>query len=67
LLLDFDHKMRYQQKVRLMIYQKMINWIKKRGPKVFVYLCMEDKAIWRASGLAAQAGAVFSGKKSWLG
>ena len=41
LVLGFDGKLRYYQALRLSIYKKMSDWIKKRAPKVWLYLCME--------------------------
>jgi len=51
LLLGTGGKLRYEEGVRLDIYKKMISWIKKRNDSIFVYLCMEDKSVWRMSGL----------------
>jgi spore photoproduct lyase len=48
LVLGFDEKMRYPQAVRVIIYQHMLRYIRKRSPRVFVYLCMEDQHVWRA-------------------
>jgi len=42
LILGFDGKMRYRKTARLEIYNKISEWIKKRAPEVFFYLCMEE-------------------------
>lgn len=47
----FDGKIRYSENVRVNIYKKMLEWIKKRGKNVFVYLCMEEKDICGECGL----------------
>ena len=44
-----DGKMRYFKPLRIDLYRKMINWIKNLAPQVFVYLCMEDEEVWKAS------------------
>jgi len=41
----FDGKLRYPQKLRMEIYKKIYNFIRGQAPKVFVYLCMEEKAV----------------------
>ncbi len=46
LVLGFDRKMRYPESVRVAIYRGMLEAIRRRSRKVFVYLCMEDKRIW---------------------
>ena len=47
LTLGFDGKMRYSDEIRIDIYKKMINFIKKRSKSVFLYLCMESKHTWK--------------------
>jgi spore photoproduct lyase len=42
-----DDKLRYFKPLRLKIYQRLINRIKKHAPDVFVYYCMEDDTIWQ--------------------
>jgi spore photoproduct lyase len=44
-----DGKMRYFKPLRIALYRKMVNWIKDLAPGVFVYLCMEDEAVWQAA------------------
>ncbi|MFH1369213.1 MAG: spore photoproduct lyase family protein [Elusimicrobiota bacterium] len=51
LLLDFDGKLRYIPEIRLRIYKKMMSWIKMRSNKPFVYLCMEEKDVWKEAGV----------------
>ncbi len=46
LLLGFDEKLRYSPYLRIMMYKKMLSWIKKRAPGVHIYLCMEERKIW---------------------
>lgn len=48
LILDFDKKLRYHKNIRFAIYEKMINYIRKRDKKVWVYLCMENSEMWNA-------------------
>ncbi|MFC1522674.1 radical SAM protein [Elusimicrobiota bacterium] len=49
MLLGFDGKMRYDERLRRVIYSKMLGWIKKRAKNVPVYLCMEDRGCARLS------------------
>jgi spore photoproduct lyase len=42
-------KMRYFRPIREDIYRKMKSWIREDAPKVFVYLCMENRAVWESS------------------
>ena len=46
LMVGFDGKLRYSEKKRTEIYKKMIEWIKKRSRRPFLYLCMENKKVW---------------------
>ncbi len=48
LVLGFDEKLRYPAEWRADIYRKMFSWIRRRNPKAFVYLCMEEKTIHKA-------------------
>jgi spore photoproduct lyase len=41
-------KMRYFRPIREEMYLKMRNWIHREAPGVFVYLCMENRAVWEA-------------------
>ena len=43
----FDGKMRYREKIRIDVYKKMNSWIKRRSKRVFVYLCMENRPVWK--------------------
>ena len=42
-----DGKMRYFKPLRITLYQKMVSWIKKLAPNVFIYFCMEDDQVWQ--------------------
>ena len=42
-------KLRYFRPIREDIYRKMITWIRKEAPSVFVYLCMESRLVWERS------------------
>ncbi len=42
-----DRKMRYSERVRINVYKKMNSWIRKRSKNVYIYLCMENKAVWK--------------------
>ena len=44
-----DGKMRYFKPLRIQMYQKMIEWIRKRAPGVTIYFCMEDDEVWQKS------------------
>lgn len=41
-----DGKMRYFQPLRVAMYRKMLGWIRRASPTVFVYLCMESREVW---------------------
>ncbi len=41
-----DGKMRYFQPLRVGMYRKMLGWIRRASPTVFVYLCMESREVW---------------------
>ena len=41
-----DGKMRYFKPLRIEMFGKMYQWIKKIAPDVFVYLCMESSEVW---------------------
>lgn len=55
LLLDFDGKMRYPAHIRMALYKNMIEAIRKRSKKAFVYLCMEEKKVWEALRMRPQS------------
>lgn len=42
-------KLRYFRPVRDEMYAKMRAWIGENAPQVFVYLCMENRAVWERS------------------
>jgi spore photoproduct lyase len=42
-----DGKLRYFQPLRIDMYRKMLHWIRRAAPAVFVYLCMESKEVWQ--------------------
>jgi spore photoproduct lyase len=42
-------KLRYFRPVREEMYSKMLGWIRREAPGVFVYLCMESRAVWERS------------------
>ncbi|MFA5362491.1 MAG: spore photoproduct lyase family protein, partial [Candidatus Omnitrophota bacterium] len=48
LVLGFDRKMRYPESVRVSVYRSMLQAIRRRSKKVFLYLCMEDRRVWKA-------------------
>src|ERR671919_2042882 len=41
-----DGKLRYFQPLRVQMYRKMLQWIRRAAPTVKVYLCMESKEVW---------------------
>lgn len=53
----FDGKLRYYDRIRIMIYKKMIGWIRQHAGFVNIYLCMESPGIWQESGLKFSAEA----------
>ena len=40
-------KIRYFRPIREEIYRKMRAWIREAAPEVFVYLCMENRIVWK--------------------
>ncbi len=40
-------KLRYFRPIREEMYAKMRQWIEREAPGVFVYLCMESRAVWQ--------------------
>jgi spore photoproduct lyase len=42
-------KLRYFRPIREEMYRKMRSWIHQKAPQVFVYLCMESRAVWEQS------------------
>jgi len=47
LTLGFDKKLRYYQDLRIIIYKKMKDWIRKRAGNIPIYLCMEEREVWK--------------------
>lgn len=48
-VLGGDGKMRYPQPLRIHIYRKMVEWIRKAGgDSVLVYFCMENPRVWQS-------------------
>ena len=47
LLIGYDNKLRYPDSMRLDIYKKMIGMLSKHGKKLPIYLCMEEKSMWK--------------------
>ncbi len=44
-----DGKLRYFKPLRILMFNKMYQWIKELAPDVFVYLCMESSEVWQRS------------------
>jgi spore photoproduct lyase len=42
-----DGKMRYFQPLRIEMYRKMVEWIRRQAPTVKIYLCMESREVWQ--------------------
>jgi spore photoproduct lyase len=42
-----DEKWRYFQKIRIKLYNELINKIKEKYKNVFIYLCMESPTVWK--------------------
>ncbi len=42
-----DGKMRYFKPLRIELYQKIINSIRRYAPEVMIYFCMEDDEVWQ--------------------
>ena len=42
-----DGKMRYFQPLRVEMYRKMVEWIRRQAPTVKIYLCMESREVWQ--------------------
>ncbi len=47
-------KLRYLRSIREEMYSKMLAWIRRTAPEVFVYLCMESRTVWE-KGLGCAA------------
>ena len=46
-----DGKLRYFKPIRVEIFRKMHHFIRQHSDDVYVYLCMESRDVWQASGL----------------
>ena len=55
-----DGKMRYFKGLRIALYRRMVEHIRRVAPRVTVYFCMEDDEVWRQTfGFApAQPGGI---------
>jgi spore photoproduct lyase len=42
-----DGKLRYFQPLRVEMYRKMVQWIRRAAPTVKIYLCMESREVWQ--------------------
>jgi spore photoproduct lyase len=42
-----DNKMRYFKPLRIALYRRMVDCIRKAAPDVTVYFCMEDDQVWQ--------------------
>ncbi len=42
-------KLRYFRPIREEMYSKMLGWIRRYAPDIFVYLCMESRLVWERS------------------
>jgi spore photoproduct lyase len=51
LIPGFDNKLRYSKKVRVMIYQRMKDWIEQFDKGIPLYLCMEEVSLYNDCGL----------------
>ncbi|UCH19465.1 MAG: DNA photolyase, partial [Deltaproteobacteria bacterium] len=49
LIPGLDGKMRYFKPLRIALYRKIVSWIKESAPQVLIYLCMEDREVWKKS------------------
>ena len=49
-------KLRYFRPIREEMYSKMLGWIRREAPGVFVYLCMESRLVWERSFSHAPLG-----------
>ena len=45
--LDTDGKLRYPRKLRIHMYNKMVEWIRSSDTKCWIYLCMEPSELWQ--------------------
>jgi len=47
-----DGKLRYPPRMRIKMYNYMVEWIRKFNDRCWVYLCMEPEQIWRKTVLS---------------
>jgi len=43
-----DGKLRYLETIRVHMFRRMVSWLRRMDPGLFVYLCMETHQVWRA-------------------
>jgi len=43
-----DGKFRYLKEIRVEMYEKLVGWLRKVDPGLFIYLCMESKDVWES-------------------
>ena len=51
LIPGYDNKLRYPYSMRYNIYKSVIDMMRKHHKKAPIYLCMEEKSIWRSLNL----------------
>jgi len=51
LIPGYDNKLRYPYSMRYNIYKSIIDMMRKHHEKAPIYLCMEERSIWRALNL----------------
>ncbi|MBN1155576.1 DNA photolyase [candidate division KSB1 bacterium] len=49
LVTGIDNKMRYVKTIRIEMFRKMYQWLKKKDPNLFIYCCMEHSDVWKRS------------------
>jgi spore photoproduct lyase len=52
MIIGRDGKLRYFRPYRVALYREMLDEFEKRDPAVTLYLCMESREVWEASGMA---------------
>ncbi len=52
---DTDGKLRYPRGVRIDMYSKMVDWIRKFDTSCWIYLCMEPEEVWTETPLKDSA------------
>jgi len=43
-----DGKLRYLEAIRVLMFRKMLSWLRDTDSRLFVYLCMETRQVWKA-------------------